>query len=344
MKLDFEHIKRTTDIVRVVESYGVKLKKTGRNYVGRCCFHEDKTPSLIVTPDKGLFHCPACGAAGNVIQFVAKKEGITDRQAAMKLCQTVPGVRPASTLPGAGATPPTSEPAAPALPPAEAARLLQRVARFYAKTLRKDRAGLDYLKSRKLDDPTLLDAFQVGYSNGTLAGVLPKAGEVVEGLKALGVLNQQGREHFRGCVTIPLFDSAGNVCGIYGRQAEPAPDCQDLRRDTYICRVHAVACGTARRPRPTRRLFIAEAILDGMALWQAGFKNTIAIYGTNGWTPDHEQLLKDNGTTELFLCLDNDDAGRKGTEQLKEKVAGAGQGRPRGSVARGREGCRRLLS
>ena len=63
-----------------------------------------------------------------------------------------------------------------------------------------------------------------------------------------------------------------------------------------------------------------------MALWQAGFKNVVAIYGTNGWTPDHDQLLKDNGTTELFLCLDNDEAGKKGTEQLKGKLLAEGHG------------------
>ena len=209
MKVDFDHIKRTTDLVRVVESYGVKLKKTGRNYVGRCCFHEDKTPSLIVTPDKGLFHCPACGAAGNVIQFVARKENISDREAALKLCQAIPGVKLAS----ADVPPPT--PTTPALSAAETTRLLQRVVSFYAKTLHKDRAGLDYLKSRKLADPALLEVFQVGYSNGTLPGVLPQAGEIIDGLKALGVLNQKGQEHFRGCVTVPLFDAAGNVTGIY---------------------------------------------------------------------------------------------------------------------------------
>lgn len=309
MKLDFDHIKRTTDLVRVVESYGVKLKKTGRNYVGRCCFHEDKTPSLIVTPDKGLFHCPACGAAGNVIQFVAKKEGISDREAAMKLCQTIPGVKPASTL-----KPAPTPTAAPVLSPGETTRLMQRVVSFYAKTLHKDRAGLDYLKTRKLDDPTLLEVFQVGYSNGTLPGVLPKAGEILDGLKALGVLNQQGQEHFRGCVTVPLFDSAGNVAGIYGRRVT-----NDEPHHLYLPGPRrGVWNGTAAKTNQT--LFIAEAILDGMALWQAGFRNVIAIYGTNGWTPDHEQLLKDNGTAEVFLCLDNDEAGRTATERLKKEV------------------------
>lgn len=313
MKLDFNQIKASTDLVRVVESYGVKLKKTGRNHVGKCPFHEDKTPSLIVTPDKGLWHCPGCGAAGNVIQFVAKKEGISDREAAVKLCQGIPGVKSASELKPANADAP--KPAVPALSPAETTRLLQRVVSFYGKTLHKDRAGLDYLKGRKLDDPTMLEAFQVGYSNGTLPGVLPKAGEIVDGLKALGVLNQKGHEHFRGCVTVPLFDSAGNVTGIYGRRIT-----SDEPHHLYLPGPRrGVWNGTAAKTNQT--LFIAESIFDAMALWQAGFKNVVAIYGTNGWTSDHEQLLKDNGTTELFLCLDNDEAGRKGTEQLKEKLA-----------------------
>jgi DNA primase catalytic core len=301
MKTDFAEIKRTTDLVRVVESYGVKLRKTGRNYVGRCCFHEDKTPSLIVTPEKGLWHCPGCGAAGNVIQFVARKEGISDREAALKLCQTVPGVKAASAL-----KPST----APALSPAETARLLQRVVSFYGKTLRKDRAGLDYLKSRKLDDPAMLDVFQIGYCNGTLPGVLPKAGEIIDGLKTLGVLNPKGQELFRGCVTVPIFDAQGNVSGFYGRRIS-----DEEPRHLYLPGPHrGVWNSTAAKTNQT--LFIAEAILDGMALWQAGFKNTIAIYGTNGWTTDHEQLLKENGVTEIFLCLDNDDAGRTATERL----------------------------
>lgn len=315
MKLDFDHIKRTTDLVRVVEGYGIKLKKTGRNYVGRCCFHQDKTPSLIITPDKGLFHCPGCGAAGNVIQFVAKREGISDREAAMKLCQAIPGVKPASTLkPASADAPPAPKPAVPVLSPGETARLMQRVVSFYAKTLHKDRAGIDYLKARKLDDPTLLEVFQVGYSNGILPGVLPKSGELVDGLKALGVLNQKGQEHFRGCVTVPLFDAAGNVTGIYGRRVT-----NDEPHHLYLPGPRrGVWNGTAAKTNQT--LFIAEAILDGMALWQAGFKNVVAMYGTNGWTPDYEQLLKDNGTTELFLCLDNDEAGRTATERLKKEV------------------------
>jgi DNA primase catalytic core len=314
MKLDFDQIKRTTDLVRVVESYGIALKREGKDHVGLCPFHDDHKPSLRVTGGKGLFRCPACGATGNAIQFVARKEGITDREAALKLCQAIPGVTRASALQPLTVPPP----AAPALSPGETARLLQRVAGFYAKTLHKDRAGLDYLKARKLDDPTLLESFQVGYSNGTLPGVLPRAGEILDGLKALGVLNQKGQEHFRGCITIPLFDTAGNVTGIYGRQAGPALNAASPRHLYLPGPRRGVWNGTAAKTHQT--LFLAEAILDGMALWQAGFKNVVALYGVNGWTEDHARLFQDNGVTEVFLCLDNDDAGRTATERLKNEV------------------------
>ena len=209
----------------------------------------------------------------------------------------------------------------PGLSPAESLRLFQRVVSFYCKTLHKSRAGLEYLTARRLDDQTMLEIFQVGYSNGTLLGVLPKAGEIVDDLKALGVLNQDGQEHFHGCVTVPLFDTAGNVTGICGWQVESAstmPHYLHLpgpRRGLWN-RAAALTSQT---------LFVTGSILDGMSLWQAGVKNVVAICGTDGWTADHDQMLKDHGTSELFLCLDNDEAGKKGAEQLREELLAAGQ-------------------
>jgi len=189
------------------------------------------------------------------------------------------------------------------------------VATFYAKTLHKDRAGLDYLKGRHLDDPALLATFQVGYCNGTLPTVLPKTGELIDGLKAVGVLNAKGQEHFRGCITIPILDSQGNVCGIYGRRitdAEP-PHLYLPGPHRGVFNHHAA--------RTNKTIFITEAILDAMSLWQAGFKNVIALYGAQGWTADHEQLVRESATHEAWLCLDNDEAGSNGTGQLKEKLA-----------------------
>ncbi len=308
MKVDFEAIKAATDIVSVIASYGVKFKKSGRDYVALCPFHTEQTPSFHVTPEKGLFHCFGCEAKGNVIQFVALKEGLGEREAAVKLLGSVPGVSQASALPKKSKT---AEPKK-ILKPGDAANLLQRVVNFYVKTLAKDRAGFDYLKGRKLDDATTLGTFQIGYSNGSLLKVLPRDADILDGLKTLGVLKADGREHFEGCVTVPLVDVQGNICGIYGRRIT-----DDEPKHLYLPGPHRGVWNSG-SAKTNQVLLIAEAILDGLALWQAGFRNVIAIYGANGWTPDHEALFKSNPIREVFLCLDNDDAGRAGTERLKE--------------------------
>jgi DNA primase len=310
MKVDFESIKATTDIVSVIAGYGVQFKKSGRDYVALCPFHTEQTPSFHVTPEKGLFHCFGCEAKGNVIQFVALKEGMGEREAAVKLLGTVPGVTHASTLPR------KTESVEPKkiLKPGDAANLLQRVVSFYVKTLAKDPAGLDYLKGRKLAEATTLGTFQIGYSNGSLLKVLPRDEDILDGLKTLGVLKADGREHFENCVTVPLVDVQGNVCGIYGRRVTA-----DEPQHLYLPGPHrGVWNGGSAKTNQT--LLITEAILDGLALWQAGFRNVIAIYGAQGWTPDHEALFKTNPIREVFLCLDNDEAGRAGTERLKSEI------------------------
>jgi DNA primase catalytic core len=319
MNPDFGQIKKTTDIVRVVESYGIALKKVGADHVGLCPFHEDTKPSLRVTPGKGLFRCPACGAAGNVIQFVAKKEGLTDREAALKLCGSIPGVMRASELPTAGkAAPPQSSSSSPAVEVDEPtrAKLLARVAGFYAKTLHKDRAGLDYLKTRRLDDPAMLETFQVGYCNGTLRNALPKAGEIIDQLKAIGVLNERGNEVFYGRVVVPIHDAAGNVLSLYGRRLD-----DEQPRHLYLKGGHrGVFNGVAAKA--NQSLIVTEATFDAMSLWAAGFRNVISLYGKDGWTADHETLVRENGVTEILLALDGDERGREAADALETKLSG----------------------
>ena len=303
MKTDFESIKRSTDIVAVIESYGVKLRKVGRNHVGLCPFHDDTNPSLVVTQSNGLFRCPSCGATGNVIQFVARKENISDKAAAEKLLGSVPHV-------SRGASSTRSEPQ----PPPNAGALLKRVIGFYAKTLHKDRAGLEYLRSRNLADAVMLETHQIGYCNGSLHEALPKSGEVIEGLKALGVLNEKGNERFYGRVVVPIFDNAGEVCGLYGRRLN-----DEQPRHLYLAGAHrGVWNGAAFKVHQS--VLLTESIFDAMSLWQAGFKNAVALYGTEGWTPDHAALLVESGVREVTLCLDNDEAGHKATAQLKKEV------------------------
>lgn len=151
MNPDFDAIKKSADIVRVIEDHGVVLKKQGADYVGLCPFHDDKKPSLRVTPAKGLFHCMSCGAAGNVIQFVAKKENIAVKEAALRLMGNVPGVQLGLEITRPAPLVPDSHP-----------ELFAAILDHYHRTLLgRNRRGLDYLKNRGLTDPGMLLPVQI---------------------------------------------------------------------------------------------------------------------------------------------------------------------------------------
>jgi DNA primase catalytic core len=312
MKPDFAQIKASADIVRVIESYGVVLKKAGQDHVGLCPFHEDKKPSLHVTRAKGLFRCPACNATGNAIQFVARMENLSDREAALKLLGSLPGVTRASELPS------TPKPAPIAIDDATRGKLLARVASFYARTLAKDRAGLDYLKGRRLDDPSALEVFGIGYCNGSMRNALPKRGEVIEQLKAIGVLNERGNEVFYRRIVVPVHDAEGNVAGLYGRRIGD----QEPRHIYLKGERRGIFNRTAAKG--SKSLIIVESIFDAISLWVAGFRNVIALGGKDGWREEHAALIRENQIADLYLAFDNDDAGRAGAERLAPELAGLG--------------------
>ena len=308
MRTDFDEIKRTTDLRAVVERYGIALKREGKDWRGKCPFHDDqKRPNFIVSPAKGLWRCPACDASGNVIQFVARMDSLTEREAALKLLGSVPGVTRASKMP-------SSQPSKATVAPEAAAMLLARVANFYAKTLGKDRAGLEYLKTRGLDDPAMLETFAVGYCNGSMRDALPKSGEVIEQLKALGVLNEKGNEVFYGRVVVPIYDAVGNVAGLYGRRVG-----DDEPRHLYLRgERRGVFNGQAAKQHPA--LILVESIFDAMSLWSAGYRNAVALCGADSWTKDHAALVSENNVAEIYLALDNDEAGRAGAERLMPEL------------------------
>jgi DNA primase len=307
---DLNRLKQSIDLVAVVQSRGVKLARQGKDYVGLCPFHEEKTPSFRVTPSKNLFNCLGCHVGGSVIDFIMRQDGLTRSQAVAWLKENSGGVF--------ARTPPPPTAPARVLKPEDAEALLLRVVNFYARTLRKDDAGMSYLNRRNLSGATLLEVFRVGCANGTLHKALPQSGDLIRNLKTLGVLTAKGHELFRGCITVPIFDTAGKVVGIYGRKAEPSPNAA-APQHLYLPGPHR-GVWNAIAAKTNQALFITEAILDGLSLWQAGFKNVIALYGTNGWTPHHEQLLKETGTTEVYLCLDNDKSGEEATARLEKEI------------------------
>ena len=324
-KIDFDEIKRTVDVVAVIQSHGVALKQVGKDWVGLCPYHADKKPSFRVTPGKGLWRCMSCEASGNVIQFVARQEKISDKAAALKLLATLPGVKTAAqlekkeTLSSPAVT--AKADALVAVPPNIAADLLHRVTAFYQRTFFKDKAGLDYLVARNLADPAMLESFRVGYCNGTLKSALPKSGEVIDQLKALGLLNAKGNEVFYGRVTVPILDGA-IVVGLYGRKVEGSGGklSADSTPHLYLSGGHRAAFN-AGATKTAERIIFTEAIFDALSLWQAGHRAVVPLYGKGGWTEHHERAVRESSAPEIVLALDNDQAGRDGTAALQARLA-----------------------
>jgi len=216
-----ERVKRETDLVALVRSRGVELTRHGsRDFAGRCPFHEDTSPSLIVSPDKGLYHCMGCGAAGNAIQFVEKFDGVSFRHAYELLAegkaafQAPAETRKCSTVPRL----------APLFHPEDGgAELLRQVVEYYHERLLISEAPLNYLKSWGLYHEEAISRFHIGFADRTLGLRLPdknrkEGAEKRLRLSRLGIMRDSGHEHFTGSVTLPILTVDGCVGEIYGRK------------------------------------------------------------------------------------------------------------------------------
>ena len=220
---EIERLKKEVDLAEVVARYGVELKKAGSDLVGRCPFHSDDTPSLVVTPSKGLWHCMgACHLGGSVIDWVMRMEGVSFRHAIEFLRAFEP-----AEMPGRNGKAPvraiTRHLPSPLEADAEDNRVLAQVVDYYQGTLQSTPDALAYLKRRKIDDPQALGWFRLGFSDRTLGLRLPtknsQAGRDIRGrLKCLGVYRESGHEHFVGSLTIPVIGRDGHIARCSGRK------------------------------------------------------------------------------------------------------------------------------
>jgi len=143
-------IKQDVSLVRLVESFGVMLKKHGKDYIGHCPFHDDKTPSFVVSPKSNLWNClGACGTGGSVIDWVMKTQGVSFRHAVELLKGDLSSLAAiAADKPVMKATTPKLE--APVTTDADDQAMLQQVISYYHDTLKQSPEALDYLKKRGL--------------------------------------------------------------------------------------------------------------------------------------------------------------------------------------------------
>jgi len=303
-------IKRDVDLVSLIKSRGVTLKKNGKGYKGHCPFHEDKkTPSLSVTPDVNLWQCFGCGTGGDAIKFVELFDQVDFKAAVRKLETDLPPSENRGRKTDDRKKSLESKPLT-----ATHFKLLQRVIDFYHTAFSEDPRGGEYLASRGITDKQIISDYKFGLANGALLNVLPNEGDIMKQLQELGILNDKGTEHFYGCVTFPLYNLAGNPSGIYGRRIEgegidhlylPGP-----RRGLFN-----LQAATAHK-----EIILTEAVIDTVTLINAGIRNTIPCYGVNGLTNDHIRLFKQHGTEKIRICFDNDESGRRGCKAVAARL------------------------
>ncbi|MGB3622332.1 MAG: CHC2 zinc finger domain-containing protein [Ketobacter sp.] len=326
---ELNRIKQDVSLVRLLESQGHVLKKQGKDYACRCPFHDDATPSLIVSPKTNLWHCMgACQMGGSVIDWVMKSQGVSFRYAVELLRNDHPELASQNTQPvkynTARKLPSTL---AADLLAADEAGVLDRVVGFYHDTLLSEPEALAYLEKRGLHDLELIHTFKLGFANRTLAYHIPQnnredGAAIRATLKACGVLRSSGHEHLNGSITVPIFDTESNVVELYGRKVR-----DDLKKGTayhlYLPGPHA-GVWNAQGLKGQEEIILCEALIDAMTFWVNGFKNVTASYGTAGFTEDHLNTFLQCGVKRVLIAYDRDEAGNKAAEQLSAKLQSAG--------------------
>ena len=323
---EVERLKREVSVQRLAEARGIKLTRHGADLIGKCPFHDDRTPSLVITPAKNLWHClGACNAGGTCIDWVMRADGISFRHAVELL--------KADHLPLAAAPiQPVKHGTVRKLPPpvereADDRVLLLQVVDYYNETLKQSPEAMKYLASRGLTSPEIIVRFKLGFANRTLGYRLPAknraAGAEMRGrLQRLGVLRESGHEHFNGSIVIPVLNSSGEVVEMYGRKITP-----NLREGTpdhlYLPGAHA-GVWNEEALAASKEIVLCESLIDALSFWNAGIRNVTASYGVNGFTADHRAALEKHGTERVYIAYDRDEAGEKAAAALAPELISMG--------------------
>jgi hypothetical protein len=197
------------------------------------------------------------------------------------------------------------------------AGLLGRVVEHYHRSFCERKDAQEYLAKRGLTDRGVLTAFKVGYADGSLLKAIPRDGEVRKELLSLGVVTKEGRELLGGCVVVPIPDPlSGEWTTLYGRGMRTPRHCYLTGPLRGVLNFQAARSGD--------ELILTESVLDALSFHQAGISSAVPIYGTNGFTEDHLDLLKRERVRRVILALDGDAAGRRATSALKEKLTSLG--------------------
>ena len=313
-------LKSRNDITEVISSY-VTLKRRGRNMVGLCPFHGEKTPSFNIYTETDSFYCFGCGASGDVISFIMKIENLDYVDAVKYLAQRVGLEMPEDSYDNS------------------LSNLRRRVfeanreaARFFYRSLMspEGKVGLDYLRRRMLTDATIRH-FGLGYAPDTWTALCDhlrskgfKENEIVSA--NLGVKRHSSNgiiDRFRGRVMFPIIDLRGNVIAFGGRIMTDAKPKYLNSSDTPVFKKseNLFSLNNAKNT-GDRTLLLCEGYMDVISVNQAGFQNAVASLGT-ALTSEQAVLMK-RYADEIIICYDADEAGQKATARAIPILRSAG--------------------
>lgn len=298
-KSSIENLKQRLDIVDVVGSY-LELKKNGANYKCVCPFHNDTSPSLVVSPSKQIYHCFACGAGGDSIKFVMEYEKLSYPETIEKLANMVNFSLSYTTNDGIKK---------------EDRKLMETLNLFYVKQLDNNPSAKQYLIQRGISEASV-EKFEIGYAPASFATLdfLSSRGYAMSESMEYGVAgigeNNNPYARFIERVTFPIYSPSNRLVGFGGRTLSnhPAkyvnsPQTKHFNKSQLLYG-YQLAKETIYKQ---KTIIVTEGYLDVIMLHQAGFTHSVATLGT-ALTNEHIPLIT-RGDPEVIVAYDGDDAG-----------------------------------
>lgn len=313
-----EEIEYRTDMVRLVSEY-TQLRRSGKNWMGLCPFHSEKTGSFSVDAENKLFHCFGCGVGGSMFSFVGLAENLPVFADQVRFLGKRCGVEV-----------PEEEGVYRETVPREKIREANReAARFFFSSLRSSGEALGYLKKRELGMP-LVRHFGIGYApagGDALYKHMRQQGFDDDVLLASSLCRKKEKrvyDYFRGRLMFPIFDESGdNILAFGGRITGDGQPKYLNTSDTPVYTKSRVLFGMnfARR-NCSESLILCEGYMDTVALHGAGFNNAVASCGT-ALTAEQARLMKKH-TKKVVICYDSDEAGQTNAQRAFEILNNAG--------------------
>jgi len=317
-------IRNRASIVEIISDH-VTLKKAGRNYMGLCPFHTEKTPSFTVNEEKGIFHCFGCQTGGSVFQFLMQLDQLTFPEAVERVAKrygiTIERVEGSRIRQESGARDLLY-------------RINERAANNYHRILVERPEGkkaLDYLKARGVDE-SVTRRFVLGYAPLSGSGLIEsvKQGKLLaKDALRLGLVGQRNGEQlyekFFGRLMFPIINAGGKVVGFGGRVIDQGLPKYLNSSETPLFHKSSTLYGLFQAKEGIRqadRVVLVEGYLDAIALFQHGISYAVATLGT-ALTVDHVRLLS-RYTKNIIALFDGDDAGRKAAARSFEIFIEAG--------------------